>query len=55
MSKESKAIPKALLMRRLRAERRAKGLVDFRVNCTPDQRRKLVLYFERLQRLGVGE
>ena len=49
INEESKAIPKADLMRRLRAERKAAGLVSFRADVTPAQRVLLVAYLQRLK------
>ena len=42
-------IPKADLMRRLRAERKAAGLVSFRADVTPAQKVLLVAYLQRLR------
>ena len=51
MNKESKAIPKADLMRRLRAERKAVGLVSARFDVTPDEKRKLQICLDRLRKV----
>ena len=44
-------IPKADLLRRLRAERKAAGLVSARFDVTPDEKRKLQICLDRLRRL----
>lgn len=51
MSKESKAIPKSLLMRRLRASRKAAGLISWRADVTPDEARKLQICLDRLRKV----
>ena len=51
MRKESKAIPKSLLMRRLRASRKAAGLISWRADVTPDEARKLQICLDRLRKV----
>ena len=50
MKKESTAIPKADLLRRLRAERKAAGLVSARFDVTPAEAIELKLCLERMRR-----
>ena len=53
MKKEpiKKPIPKADLMRRLRAERKAAGLVSARFDVTRDEQRKLQICLDRLRKV----
>ena len=44
-------IPKADLMRRLRAERKAAGLISARFDVTRDEQRKLQICLERLRKV----
>ena len=44
-------IPKALLMRRLRAERKAAGLISARFDVTPDEARNLQICLDRLRKV----
>ena len=45
-------IPKADLMRRLRAERKAKGLISARFDVTPDEARRLRIALDRLRKVA---
>jgi len=51
MKKESTAIPKADLLRRLRAERKAAGLISARFDVTPDEKRKLQIFLDRMRKV----
>ena len=43
---------KAKLMRETRARRRRLGLVEFRRWCTPDEKKQLEQYADKLQKKG---